>query len=220
MTRDFAALPKWLEWARRLQAISQNGLVYARNEFDIERYQAIRQIAAEMMALGSNTQLHRILDLFAGEVGYATPKVDVRGVVFRGDALLLVREREDNRWTLPGGWADVNETPSEAVVREVFEESGYQTYAVKLLALYDRSKHAHVPPFPFCIYKLFFLCEITGGESGRSAETAEAAFFRAGEIPELSVSRVTASQVARFFEHLATPNGQRSSTNYPASTQK
>jgi ADP-ribose pyrophosphatase YjhB (NUDIX family) len=205
MTRDFAALPKWLEWARRLQAISQNGLVYARNEFDIERYQAIRQIAAEMMALGSNTQPHRILDLFAGEVGYATPKVDVRGVVFRDDALLLVREREDNRWTLPGGWADVNETPSEAVVREVFEESGYQTYAVKLLALYDRSKHAHVPPFPFHIYKLFFLCEITGGESGRSAETAEAAFFRAGEIPELSVSRVTASQVARFFEHLRHP---------------
>jgi len=205
MTTDFADHPKWLEWARRLQAISQNGLTYAGNDFDIERYQAVRQIAAEMMALGSDTQLHRILDLFAGEVGYATPKVDVRGVVFRGDARLLVLEREDNRWTLPGGWADVNESPSEAVVREVYEESGYQTCAVKLLALYDRSKHTHVPPFPFHIYKLFFLCEVTGGESGRSAETAEAAFFRAGEIPELSVSRVTAAQVARFFEHRCHP---------------
>src|SRR5262245_15023835 len=132
MTTDFAALPKWLDWARRLQAISQNGLAYAGNEFDIERYHAVRQIAAEMMAAGSDTKLHRVLNLFAREVGYATPKVDVRGVVFRGDALLLVLEREDNRWTLPGGWADVNESPSEAVVREVYEESGYQTSAVKL----------------------------------------------------------------------------------------
>jgi ADP-ribose pyrophosphatase YjhB (NUDIX family) len=205
MTTDFAPLPKWLDWARRLQAISQNGLAYAGNNFDIERYRAVRRIAAEMMAVGSNTDLQRVLDLFAGEVGYATPKVDVRYVVFRYDALLLVLEHEDNRWTLPGGWADVNESPSEAVVREVYEESGYQTCAVKLLALYDRSKHTHMPPFPFHIYKLFFRCEVTGGESGQSAETAEVAFFRAGEIPELSVSRVTTAQVARFFEHLRHP---------------
>jgi ADP-ribose pyrophosphatase YjhB (NUDIX family) len=205
MTTDFVPLPKWLEWAKRLQAVSQNGLTYAGNPFDIERYQAVRQIAAEMMAVGSDTKLSRVLDLFAGEVGYATPKVDVRGVVFRDDALLLVLEREDNRWTLPGGWADVNESPSEAVVREVYEESGYQTCAVKLLAVYDRSKHPHVPPFPFHIYKLFFRCEVRGGQSGQSAETAGVAFFRAAEIPELSVSRVTAAQVARFFDHLRHP---------------
>jgi ADP-ribose pyrophosphatase YjhB (NUDIX family) len=205
MTTDFVPLPKWLEWAKRLQAISQNGLTYAGNTFDIERYEAVRQIAAEMMAVGSDTKLSRVLDLFAGEVGYATPKVDVRGVVFRDDALLMVLEREDNRWTLPGGWADVNESPSEAVVREVYEESGYQTCAVKLLAVYDRSKHPHVPPFPFHIYKLFFRCEVTGGESGQSTETAGLGFFRAGEIPELSVSRVTAAQVARFFDHLRHP---------------
>src|SRR5512136_250247 len=136
--------PHWLQWARQLQAIAQNGLTYAQNAYDVERYTAVRQIAAEMMAAGSDTDLSRVLDLFSGEVGYATPKVDVRGVVFRGDALLLVKELvDDGRWTLPGGWADPNESPGEAVVREVFEESGFQTRAVKLLAVYDRSKHPH-----------------------------------------------------------------------------
>jgi ADP-ribose pyrophosphatase YjhB (NUDIX family) len=197
--------PQWLRWARQLQAIAQNGLTYAQNAYDVERFEAVRQVAAEMMAAGSGTDLSRILDLFSAEVGYATPKVDVRGVVFRGDALLLVRELADGGWTLPGGWADPNESPGEAVVREVFEESGFQTRAVKLLAVYDRSKHPHVPPYPYHIYKLFLRCELVGGAAADSEETSEAAFFRRDEIPKLSIARVTPGQIARLFEHRLHP---------------
>jgi ADP-ribose pyrophosphatase YjhB (NUDIX family) len=138
-------------------------------------------------------------------VGHATPKVDVRGVVFRDEAILLVRERADGRWSLPGGWADVYDSPSEATVREIWEESGYRTRAVKLLALYDRTKQGHTP-MPFHAYKVIFQCEITGGEpQGGSVETDGVGFFREGELPELSISRVTAAQIARFFEHLRHP---------------
>jgi ADP-ribose pyrophosphatase YjhB (NUDIX family) len=204
MTRE----PAWLGWARRLQAISQNGLTFAQNPYDVERYQAVRQIAAEMMASGSGTDLEQVLDWLSSETGYATPKVDVRGAIFRGDTVLLVRERSDNRWTLPGGWADVGESPSESVVREVYEESGFQTTAVKLLAVYDRSKHPHYPLFPYHVYKMFFLCDITGGEAKGSIETAEVAFFRRTAIPDLSTSRVTAAQIERLFEHHAHPEWQ------------
>jgi ADP-ribose pyrophosphatase YjhB (NUDIX family) len=196
---------QWIGWARRLQAISQNGLTFAQNPYDIERYQAVRQIAAEMMASGSGTDLEQVLEWLSSETGYATPKVDVRGAIFRDDTVLLVRERSDNRWTLPGGWADVGESPSESVVREVYEESGFQTMAVKLLAVYDRSKHPHYPPFPYHVYKMFFLCDITGGEAKGSTETTEVAFFRRNEIPELSTSRVTPAQIERLFEHQAHP---------------
>jgi hypothetical protein len=140
--------PQWLDWMQRLQAIAQTGLAYAQDPYDIERYEAVREIAVEMAAAHTGTELSYVRNLFAGQVGHATPKVDVRAVVFRDDAILLVRERAEGRWTLPGGWADINESPSEAVVREAYEESGYRIRAVKLLALYDRNKHAH-PPYPF-----------------------------------------------------------------------
>jgi len=116
--------PKWLEWAKRLQAIGQNGLACATDSFDIERYESVREIAAEIVAIHSDVDLNYVRDVFPSEGGHATPKVDVRGAVFRADTILLVRERQDGLWTLPGGWADVNESPSEAVVREVYEESG------------------------------------------------------------------------------------------------
>lgn len=198
--------PQWLQWAKQLQAIAQTGLTYAKDPYDVERYEAIRHIAAEIMAAASATEVSRVLDLFAGEFGYATPKVDTRGVVFREGSLLLVKEAADGGWTLPGGWADVNDSPSEAVVREVFEESGFQTRAVKLLAVYDRSKHPHVPPFPYHIYKLFIRCEITGGTATRSTETVDIGFFREHEIPNLSISRVTPGQIARLFEHYRHPD--------------
>jgi ADP-ribose pyrophosphatase YjhB (NUDIX family) len=197
--------PRWLEWARQLQAVAQAGLTYPQDAFDMERFQAVRRIAAEMVAAHTGTDLQSVHDLFAGEFGHPTPKVDVRGVIFRGDAILLVKERVDGGWTLPGGWADVNESPAEAVVREVYEESGFQTRAVKLLALYDRRKHGH-PPHPWHIYKIFFRCELIGGAPTTSVETDGAAFFHKGEIPPLSVRRVTASQIARFFEHFQNPD--------------
>jgi ADP-ribose pyrophosphatase YjhB (NUDIX family) len=198
--------PQWLRWSRQLMAIAQNGLTYANSSYDVERYEAVRNIAAEMMADHSGTDQERIVNLFARESGYATPKVDVRGVVFRDDAILLVKEREDGGWTLPGGWADVNESPREAVEREVVEESGYRVRATKLLAVLDRAKHPHVPPFPFHIYKVFILCELVGGDAAASKETEAVGFFQENDIPELSVARTTPNQLARLFEHRRRPD--------------
>ena len=198
-------IPNWLDWAQRLQAIAQTGLNYSTNVFDIERYQAVREIAAEMAVSFSDADASAMRALFAGQEGHATPKVDVRAVVFRDDAILLVRERSDGLWTLPGGWADVGESPGEAVAREAYEESGYQIRAVQVLAVYDRNKHPH-PPFPFHTYKLFFLAELTGGQPAHSVETDGVGFFREDELPGLSVMRVTPEQIARFFQHHRHPD--------------
>ncbi len=199
--------PKWLEWAIRLQAIAQNGLEYAEgNHFDIERYNQIREITIEMMAYHGNMEKPFLLELFKRESGYATPKVDVRGVIFRDNQILLVKEISDGKWTIPGGWADVTETPREVVVREVKEESGYLVAPVKLLAIYDRSRHEHEPQFPFHIYKLFILCELLGGKAAASLETSDVSFFDEQALPELSVSRVTEAQIKRMFEHYRNPD--------------
>jgi ADP-ribose pyrophosphatase YjhB (NUDIX family) len=196
---------RWLEWNQRLQAIAQNGLTFARDAYDLERYQAIRRIAAEMLAAGSGLPSAAVLGILEQETNYATPKVDVRGVVFREDKLLLVRERSDGKWTLPGGWADVCASPAENVVREIHEESGFLTRATKMLAVFDRSKHPHEPPFAFHVYKIYLLCTIIGGQEAVSLETDSVGFFGETEIPELSVDRVTAGQIRRMFEHHRNP---------------
>lgn len=198
---------RWLEWAQKLQAIAQNGLTYSENPFDIDRFQQVQTVAAEMMATYSNMEPAYILDLFQRESGYATPKIDVRGAVFQDDKILMVKERFDGRWTLPGGYGDIGEPPSLAIEREVFEESGYQTRAVKLLALYDRNhpRHNH-PPFEHHIYKLFFRCDLLSGSPTTSIETEAVAFFAEAEIPELSLTRVVPSQIARLFEHYRNPD--------------
>ena len=196
----------WIEWARSLQAISQTGLNFSENMYDKERYEQIAKIAAEILAHHTNLSEEQVLELNASEFGYATPKIDVRGVVFEESKILLVREVEDyGRWTLPGGWADVNETPSQATVREVFEESGFETQVVKLLAVYDREKQGHTPPFPYHVYKLFFLCKLIGGCAQAHGETSDVAFFGEHEIPELSNSRVNEKQLRRFFQHAKNP---------------
>jgi ADP-ribose pyrophosphatase YjhB (NUDIX family) len=199
--------PPWVAWAQRLQALAQNGLTYNTNPFEIERNHAIQRVAEEMLAAGTGLDPGALHDLFAGEVGHATPKVDVRGAVFQDDTILLVKERADGRWTLPGGWVDVGEPPSRAVEREVVEESGYETRAVQLLALYDRNhaRHAH-PPHPFHIYKLFFRCELLGGAPTHSIETDGVDFFREDALPPLSLGRVTPAQIARLFEHARHPD--------------
>lgn len=197
--------PQWLEWAQRLQAIAQNGLTYSDNPFDIERYQQIRAVAAEILSTHSQLDADKILDLFNWEEGYATPKVDVRAAVFRENEILLVKEREDGCWTLPGGWVDVGEAPSQAIVREVYEESGYQTQAIKLLAVYDRNLHGH-PPIRHHVYKLFFLCQLLGGTPTKSFETEEVNFFKEQAIPQLSLTRVVPSQITRLFEHYRNPH--------------
>jgi ADP-ribose pyrophosphatase YjhB (NUDIX family) len=196
----------WVRWARELQATAQSGLAYAQNPFDRQRYESIRQIAAEMIAHQSQLSTAEVLRLLSVDIGYCTPKVDVRGAVFQDDAILLVRERQDGRWTLPGGWADVNESPSEAVVREIREESGYRAAARRLVAVYDRDKQGHTPRFPVHVYKLFFQCDCLGCGIADTIETDAADFFKEAALPELSLGRVTPAQVHRLFEHLRAPD--------------
>jgi len=196
--------PKWLQWAKRLEAIAQNGLTYAHDPFDHARYSELQAMAAEMMSSHSEADFAQVLDLFKREQGYTTPKVDVRAAVFRHDQILMVREREDGLWSLPGGWADVGEPPSAVAEREVWEESGYRTRATRLLAVYDRDRNGH-PPLPFHVYKIFLHCELVDETRSPGAECADAAFFPEGNVPELSVTRVTAAQVARMFAHLHDP---------------
>jgi len=196
--------PSWLLWVRELQAIAQTGLEFAKDPYDRERYIAVRALAARMMAQRASADPTWVEKLFAEQTGYATPKVDVRGAVFREDGcILLVREVADSgRWSLPGGWAEVNQSPREAVVREVLEESGFAVTVRKLAAIYDRARHPHLPPRPFHIYKLFFVCDIVGGAAQTSSETSEVAFFAEDEIPsDLSIGRVLPYQFTRMFEH-------------------
>jgi ADP-ribose pyrophosphatase YjhB (NUDIX family) len=198
--------PKWLEWAQTLQSLAQAGLTYSPNPFDIERYQHIRQVAAEIISTYAQVDLPVIQNLFAEQAGYTTPKVDVRAVVFREDKILLVKELLDHGlWTLPGGWVDVNEPPSRAAEREAWEESGYQVKAVKLLALYDRNQHGF-PPYLFHTYKMFILCDLVGGAPATSIETGGAEFFAEDALPPLSVARTTPEVIARMFEHHRHPD--------------
>ena len=200
--------PNWLIWAREIQALAQTGLAFTRDEYDRARYERFRTLAAQIMAQHTGLEVRDIEAMFIQQTGYATPKVDVRGAVSRDGRILLVRETADgDRWTLPGGWADVNESPAEAVVKEVREEAGLEVRAFKLGAVLDRSRHAHKPIYPFHIWKLFFLCEITGGEPQNGPETSEAAFFAEHDLPaDLSTSRVLPPQLKRMFEHMRQPD--------------
>ena len=191
---------KVLSWARQVQAIAQNGLAFTQDIYDRERFLKLQELAAELVAAELEIPLGQARSFWKGDDGYATPKVDVRGACFKGDQVLLVRERSDGKWTLPGGWVDVNDAPSEAVVREIFEESGYRAKALKLAALVDRNRHPH-PPSVHHIYKLLFLCEITGGTPTISDETDGVDFFPINAPPELSTGRTLPYQIARMHEH-------------------
>ena len=193
--------PQSLRWARELQALAQTGLTFATDPYDIERYHAARALAVEMLSVIGAAEEKTLARLVETERGYATPKVDVRGAVFRGEEILLVREVTDGKWSLPGGWADVNASPSENIEREILEESGYRAKVVKLAAVYDRLKHPHLPPHPFHIYKMFFICSLTGGSAKPSVETSEIGFFGETDLPELSTGRVLESQIQRMFAH-------------------
>lgn len=193
-----------LEWARRVQAIAQNGLAFSKDPFDRERYTQLQELVAGLLSRELAVPLDTARAFWAGEVGYATPKVDVRGAVFQGEQVLLVRERSDGRWTLPGGWVDVNDAPSEAVAREIHEESGYRARAVKLAALLDKNRHPH-PPGVHHIYKLLFLCELTGGSPATSNETDAVEFFALHALPELSTGRILPAQIQRLYQHRLDP---------------
>lgn len=190
-------LPRLLE---KLKAIAQTGLAYTKDPFDRERYEQLRELSESLAANLSNRSRDEIQNIWPIEKGYATPKVDVRAAVFRGSEVLMCRERSDGKWTLPGGWADIGESPSECVAKEVKEETGFDVQVVKLAALYDRDKHEH-PKMLQHVFKAFFICDLVGGSAKPSIETSEVAFFQPSELPELSTSRVTAQQITRCFEH-------------------
>nr|WP_294549346.1 NUDIX hydrolase [uncultured Rhodopila sp.] len=199
--------PDWLTWGREIQAIAQTGLEYSKDPFDRDRFAALRRLAARIMAEHTSAAAARIESLFDAETGYATPKVGVRGAVFdTAGRILMVREVADgNRWTLPGGWADVNQTPAQSVVREVFEESGYRVRAVKLAAVWDRARHAQ-PPMAFSVVRMFFLCALEGGADSTSLETSEVGWFAEAGIPDdLSVRRTSAHHISRMFAHWREP---------------
>jgi ADP-ribose pyrophosphatase YjhB (NUDIX family) len=197
--------PQWLDWARRFQAIAQTGLAYCKDPYDRQRYEEIQRLAADIMANGAALpDSAPLLDIFKNDLGYATPKIDIRAAVFDRDRILLVQEREDGLWTLPGGWADIGESASSVAIREAKEESGYDITITKLAAVYDRDKHGH-PPMPFHVYKFFFLGSLLGGHATTSVETTAADFFPEGQFPPLSVSRVTAPQLSQMFAHHHNP---------------
>ncbi|MBD3922000.1 NUDIX hydrolase [Paenibacillus sp. PR3] len=196
---------KWLEWTKQIQAIAQTGLTYAKDVYDIERYEALREMSIEILSEYTMVGEEKITLTFASDTGYATPKVDIRAVVFHQDRILLVREKIDGAWSLPGGWADIGLSPSEVAVKEVREESGYTVKPLRLLAVLDKKFHNH-PPEPYHIYKMFIQCEIVGGDAQTGIETSAVDFFEENNLPELSVERNTLTQLQLMFEYNRDPN--------------
>jgi ADP-ribose pyrophosphatase YjhB (NUDIX family) len=194
----------WLEYAKRVQALAQAGLTYAENDYDRERYQELSDISVGILAELTGEAIPRIKDLFTNEIGYQTPKTDVRAVVFQEGKILMVRERIDNCWSLPGGWADVGFAPGEVAVKETREEAGLVVTPVKLLAVLDKKCHPH-PPSPYHTYKIFIRCEIVGGALQQGSETLAVQYFDRTALPELSVERGTASQIQLMFQFLDNP---------------
>lgn len=198
------APPDWLTWARAVQAIARNGLTYADSPFDRERYAKLEAIAAEIYAAHTGFDQAEVRAWFDMQPGYATPKVDVRAACFREGKILMVRERRDGRWCLPGGWADVGDSPKEAAVREVREEAGYTSVAAKLIAVWDSRSRGNIL-VPFHAYTLIFRCDITGGEPVDNHETDAAEFFARDALPPLSVPRTVTPQLAECFAHWDDP---------------
>ncbi|MGG0284284.1 NUDIX hydrolase [Peribacillus butanolivorans] len=196
--------PKWLEWAKQLQSIAQAGLTYSKDIYDLERFELVRNISVEILSQQTDMDMTVIKDSFASETGYATPKVDIRAVVFRNNKILMVKENTDGDWALPGGWADIGLTPSEVAVKEVKEESGFDVKTIKLLGVLDKKCHPH-PPSLYHVYKMFIQCEIIGGQPKEGIETSAVEFFAENELPSLSIARNTESQIELAFKHLHNP---------------
>lgn len=196
--------PQWLAWAREIQAISQTGETYAQNDFQRERYKRLREIAAEIVAEHSNLDFEKILMFYGDQRGYATPKVDVRGAVFQENKLLLVQERIDGGWTMPGGWADIGDLPSKAAEREVWEEAGYRVKATRVVGVYDANRIE--PMNLFHAYKIVFLCDLIDGSGKTSIETSAVGYFGKNEIPMyLSGERTLPRHIQDAFNCMEQP---------------
>lgn len=194
--------PRWLAWAREIQSLSQTGLAYCRTDYEKQRYRRLMEIAAEITEDRGGPPRAATLENFLAQPGYATPKIDVRGAVVRDGRILLVQERSDGRWCMPGGWADVGELPSEAVRREVWEESGFEVLPRKVIGVYDANRGGNPMAF-YHAYKFVLLCEITGGGPRPSDETAAVEFFEFTGLPPLSANRTNERHLAEIQAHIA-----------------
>ncbi len=196
--------PKWLQWAKRVRALADTGLTYADNGYDRERYQELKELSTEMIAEASNLVDEEVENLFPRQPGYPTPKVDVRAVVFKGDKILMVQERADGKWALPGGWAEIGYTPGESAAKEVKEEAGLEVEPTRLLAVLDKQRHDH-PPLLSYLYKLFIECKVETGELRSGVETKAVDFFSLASLPPLSTRRNTRQQLELMFEYKDNP---------------
>lgn len=190
---------QWLNIAKRIQAIAQSGMAYCDNKYDIERYEELRDLSIEILAEYTDVHVEKLRDLFASETGYQTPKIDVRAVVLKNNEMLMVKEKLDNCWSLPGGWADIGYSAGEVSTKEVYEEAGLHVKPVRLLAVLDKSRYSH-PPSLYYTYKIFILCEIIGGAATPGLETSDVGFFGLDRLPELSTERNTEDQIKLMFE--------------------
>ena len=190
-----------LEWAKELQSIAQAGLFYGRDVFDRERYQRIREIAAQMLSMRADLPMDKVIEAFCSDTGYQTPKVDSRAAIFRDGRILLVREN-DGRWSLPGGWCEYNLAPADNAVKEAKEEAGVDVTVKKLIAVHDKNKH-NPKPYLFSVIKIFYLCELTGGEFVPNIETSASGFFSLEELPEMAEEKCSGDQVRMCFEAAA-----------------
>ncbi len=188
----------WLDWAVELQFIGQAGLTYSKDPFDLERFQRIREIAAEMMSAKSGLPMETVKELFCNETGFQTPKLDTRAAIIEDDKILLVKEK-DEKWSLPGGWVDVNQSIRSNTEKEVKEEAGLDVVAERIVALHDRNQH-NQPPYAYGICKVFVLCRKLGGKFVPNTETIESGYFSMDELPELSAAKNTAEQIRLCFE--------------------
>jgi ADP-ribose pyrophosphatase YjhB (NUDIX family) len=191
--------------AQRIRALSQNGLVYSLSEYDTERYEELLQISNQIVSSVTGLDENSINSSYILSKEYITPKVDIRAVVFnQQDEILLVKEKADGLWSLPGGWADIGYSPKEVARKEVKEETGLEVHPVRLLSVVDMSKHPH-PPIPFYVYKFFILCEITDGAFTQAFDILDKGFFPPANLPPLSLERVLPEQIARLYESYKKP---------------
>ncbi|NJD59748.1 MAG: NUDIX hydrolase [Anaerolineales bacterium] len=201
---DHSSVPQWLDWAREIQAIAQTGYHYANDEYHRQRFGRLIEIAAEIASEYSDLEYPYVLLSYQEQIGYATPRIDVRGAVFIDGQLLMVRERVDGGWTLPGGWADVGEIPSKAAEREVWEEAGYRVKARKLIGVYDANRMGRLELYH--AYKIVFLCDLISGEAKPSIETSEVGFFEKNALPPvLSGERTKLRHIQDAFDCLNDP---------------
>ena len=189
---------EWLNWIIELQSLAQAGLTYGKDIYDKERYERIRDISAEMLANKTDISVEKVKDLFCNETGYQTPKLDTRAAIFENGKILLVREN-NGKWSLPGGWVDVNVSVKENTIKEVKEESGLDVTADKIIAVQDRAKH-NLPVYAYGVCKIFVLCSVVGDQFEENIETTEFGYFAENECPELATEKNNEGQIKMCFE--------------------